>query len=214
MYLGYQNGIIKYYTPVILDPVLYNLDGPMVETDEEYALSADNTQYVLKDEAWEEEQRRIEAARILELYMTRSDFFDGTIRAFGLGESELLLCIGAVLDTLPISELEKKISLNNFENALNFYRKHPLFTLLSGNPIPITPDGSDYVIITSAQWDAFFDKTDKKDPDAWKELLPGSAPTVEPEPTEEPTVEPEPTEEPTVEPEPTEEPDSEEETEE
>ena len=196
MYLGYQGDKIKFYTEEELNPVLYSIDKSEY-TDDEYVLEGD--EYVPKDAEWEERERQREHARIQELYMTRSDFFDGTIRAFGMGESELLVCINAVLNALQISEIEKKISINNFENALNFYRKHPLFTLLSGNPIPITPDGSDYIIITSAQWDRFFDETNKRNPDAYKALI------TEPEPTEEPTVEPEPTEEPTVEPEPTEE---------
>lgn len=169
MYLGYQDGLIKFYTPEELDPFVYMLEKSEW-TDEEYALNAAGTAYVKKDAAWEEEQRQKEAARILELFMTRSDFFDGTIKAFGLAEAELLVCVKAVLDTLNITEIEKKISINNFENALNFYRKHPLFTLLSGTPIPIGPDVT--ITITSAQWDKFFDETDKKNPDAYKALLP------------------------------------------
>ena len=34
-------------------------------------------------------------------------------------------------------DVEKLIAINNFENAQHFYRKHTLFTLLSGNPISI-----------------------------------------------------------------------------
>ena len=204
MYLGYQNGKIKFYTETELDAYIYNLEKSEY-TDEEYALNADMTEYVLKDEAWEEEQKEIERQRILNLYMTRSDFFDGTIKAFGADSTDLLGIIEQVLGTLPISPIEKKISINNFENALNFYRKHPLFTMLSNVPIPIATNTT--VVITPAQWDKFFDETDKKNPDAYKALLPD-----EPEPTPEPTVEP--TEEPTVEPESTEEPDPEEEPEE
>ena len=55
MYLGYQNGKIKFYTEQPLDVEKYNLDK-VEETEDEYALSADCTEYVLKDEQWEEEQ--------------------------------------------------------------------------------------------------------------------------------------------------------------
>lgn len=53
MYLGYQQGKIKFY-------VAQSFEEPTIEkweeTEDEYALSADGTEYVLKDEAWEEEQ--------------------------------------------------------------------------------------------------------------------------------------------------------------
>ena len=150
------------------------------------------------DTDYEEKQRQKEKARIQELSMTRSDFFDGTIKAFGADDTALLQIIQAVLAQSEMSEIEKKVAINNFKNALNFYRKHPLFTLLSGIPIPMPTNAT--VVITEDQWDRFFDKTDKRDPESDKELLP-----VGPEPTVEPTVEPEPTPEPTEEPEPEEE---------
>lgn len=53
MYLGYQNGKIKFYTEQPLDQAFYNLDK-VEETDLEYVL--DGEEYVLKDEAWEEKQ--------------------------------------------------------------------------------------------------------------------------------------------------------------
>lgn len=120
-----------------------------------------------------EQKEEIERQRILALYMTRSDFFDGLIRAFGIGEDDLLPVLQQLLETLPIEEVQKKIALNNFKNALNFYRKHDLFTLLSGVTIPITPELS--ITIEAEQWDRFFDETDKKNPDAYKELLPKEA---------------------------------------
>ena len=135
------------------------------------------------DPDYEEKQRQKEKARIQELSMTRSDFFDGTIKAFGADDTALLQIIQAVLAQSEMSEIEKKVAINNFKNALNFYRKHPLFTLLSGIPIPMPTNAT--VVITEDQWDRFFDKTDKRDPEA----------TVEPEPTPEPTEEPEPEEE-------------------
>lgn len=57
MYLGYQGEKIKFYTEERLNETLYNLDR-VEETEDEYVLSADNTEYVLKDEAWEEEQTK------------------------------------------------------------------------------------------------------------------------------------------------------------
>ena len=118
---------------------------------------------------YEQEEAEKEMERILNLFMTRSDFFDGTIKAFGADSDDLLVAIQAVLGTLEIPEVEKKVAINNYKNALNFYRKHPLFTLLSNIPIPL--GGGQTIIITNVQWDRFFDETDKKNPDAYKELL-------------------------------------------
>lgn len=53
MYLGYQNGKIKFYTEEPLQAEFYNLEK-VEETELEYVL--DGEEYVLKDEAWEEKQ--------------------------------------------------------------------------------------------------------------------------------------------------------------
>lgn len=55
MYLGIQEGKIKFYTEQLLDKDLYKLDE-IIETQDEYVL--DGEEYVLKDEAWEEKEAR------------------------------------------------------------------------------------------------------------------------------------------------------------
>ena len=105
-------------------------------------------------QAWgytQEEIEEQEQARIQALSMTRSDFFDGTIKAFGADADDLLLVIQQVLQTLEISDIEKKVAINNYKNALNFYRKHPLFTMLSNIPLPISEDVT--ITITPEQWE-------------------------------------------------------------
>lgn len=166
MYLGYENGKIKYYTEQPLDPTLYRIDR-IEETQDEYVLNGD--EYVLKDETYEQQKEQEEKERILALSMTRSDFFDGTIKAFGADSEDLLIAIQGVLANLPISDIEKKVAINNYKNALNFYRKHPLFEMLSDKPIPLTEALS--ITITSEQWDKFFDETDKGNKEAYKELI-------------------------------------------
>lgn len=131
---------------------------------------------------YENEEAQKELERIKELFMTRSDFFDGTIRAFGVGQEELRLAIIATLGNLPVNEIEKKVALNNYDNALNFYRKHPLFDMLSDVEIPIGENVA--ITITSEQWDNFFNETDKDNQEAYKELLP-QEPTTEEETIEE-----------------------------
>ena len=162
--------------------VEYNHNKGLKIEETDIALYALEVNEIIQDDKpvlnpnYEIEQQELEKARIQGLSMTRSDFFDGTIRAFGLGKNELQIAIESVLSNLNINETEKAVALNNYENALNFYRKHPLFTMLSGVKIPISIDS--YILITSEQWDKFFDETNKKNPDAYKELI---AITVEPE---------------------------------
>ena len=124
---------------------------------------------IVEDENYEEKIAQKEHNRIQNLSMTRSDFFDGTIKAFEAGSDELLTVIENILDSLEIEAVEKKVAINNYRNALNFYRKHSLFTLLSNIPIKISEDLT--VTITEKQWDNFFDQTDKRNPLAYQELL-------------------------------------------
>lgn len=140
----------------------------------------------------EEELTQQEHDRIQELYMTRSDFFDGTIDAWGIGEDELLLVIKQLLGGLPFAETTKLKALNNFKNALNFYRKHTLFNLLVGQPIPLTENIQ--ITLTDEALDKYFDEVNKGNKDtAWQYLpqpvavplpdhIEGNLEVVEPEP--------------------------------
>ena len=117
----------------------------------------------------DEEKEMEEKARIQELFMTRSDFFDGTIDAWGIGEDELLLVIKQLLGGLPFAETTKLKALNNFKNALNFYRKHTLFNLLVGQPIPLTENVQ--ITLTDEALDKYFDEVNKGNKDtAWQYL--------------------------------------------
>ena len=71
MYLGYQNGKIKFYTPQPLDKNFYNLEK-IEETDLEYIL--DGEEYVLNDEAYQEKQVQKERERIAKLTCTKRVF--------------------------------------------------------------------------------------------------------------------------------------------
>lgn len=133
-----------------------------------YTIEESATSLVALGETEAEKQAK-EQERIQELFMSKSDFFDGTIKAFGADKNDLQPAITAILESLPISDIEKKVALNNFENAQNYYRKHSLFTLLSDVEIPITETLT--IEISSKQWDRFFDETSKGNKDAYKELL-------------------------------------------
>ena len=112
-----------------------------------------------------------EHARIQALSMTRSDFFDNTIKAFGMDEADFRPVVENILTVLGVDNIARKIALNNYENALNFYRKHTIFTLLSGVEIPLGETLK--VKIEAEQWDRFFDQADKRNEEAYKILQEG-----------------------------------------
>jgi hypothetical protein len=112
-------------------------------------------------EAWgytQEELAQKERERLDTLSMTRSDFFDGMIMAFGLGQAELRVLVEQILNSINITDVQIKVALNNFDNALNFYRKHTLFTLLNSVEIPINENVT--LVFTAEIWDKFFDTKD------------------------------------------------------
>ena len=87
MYLGYQNGKIKFYTETKLDTALYNIDK-VEETQEEYIF--DGEEYVLKDEAWEEKQAQKERERIALLNMTGADVERAIYKVKGIDFDDIL----------------------------------------------------------------------------------------------------------------------------
>lgn len=130
------------------------------EVPEGYIIIEDEKRLVSIEE-YEAEQAEKERQRILALSMTRSDFFDGFIMAFNLGQSELRTIVEQILNSINITDVEIKVALNNFDNALNFYRKHTLFTLLNAVEIPISEEIT--LVFTSDIWDKFFDTKDYKE---------------------------------------------------
>lgn len=161
---------------VLADENLQRLQNTLVFTPQYAGLPILETENIIVEgvmytqEEWKAKLAQEEHERIQELYMTRGDFFAGTIRAFGADDEDLLPIIQGALESAGIPEVEKKVAMSYFRNALDFYRKHPLFAMLTDVPIAFTEDM--VVTITSEQWDKFFDETDKKNPDAYKELLP------------------------------------------
>ena len=109
----------------------------------------------------EEEIAQKEYERLQELFMTRSDFFDGMIMAFDLGQTELRTIIENILNSINVTPVQIKMALNNYDNALNFYRKHTLFTLINNVPIPISETVT--LIFTNEIWDKFFDTKDYRE---------------------------------------------------
>ena len=183
MYIAKNNDLIILAKNTIeeLEQALQHMIYTSIEeTEIEYELY--NGVYLAPEEIAVKERERLDA-----LFMTRSDFFDGFILAFNLGQVELRAIVENILNQINITDVEIKVALNNFDNALNFYRKHTLFTLLNNVEIPINENIT--LVFTNDIWDKFFETKD------YKELQKAIQVKPEPEPTEEPTIEPEPTEE-------------------
>ena len=128
MFLGYQNGQIKFYTEQPLDKELYDIDE-VIETQDEYVL--DGEKYVLKDEAWEEKQKAKEKERIGNLTCTK--------RVFALMLQELGVDYITVL--LPLIESNSQAKLE-WDLCVELERKNPLLDVMAGQ-LGITPDQLD-----------------------------------------------------------------------
>ena len=136
MYLGYQNGKIKFYTEQPLDEAFYNLDK-VEETQDEYVL--DGEEYVLKDEAWEEKQRQAERERIAKLKLTKREVFLGLYQAKG------------TTPDLIRSSITDPQALIEFDYANDYYRGNPLIDIVGAT-----------LGITGEQLDIFFETKDYK----------------------------------------------------
>ena len=93
----------------------HNMGLEIAETEKAiYALEANEIMVEgepIVDPDYEEKQRQKELARIMALSMTRSDFFDGMIKAFGIDSDELLVVIEEVLQGLRHKILTYQVSL-------------------------------------------------------------------------------------------------------
>lgn len=128
MFLGFQNGQIKFYTEQPLDLELYNLDK-VEETQDEYVLDGDC--YVLKDEEYEAKQQAKEKERIGNLTCTK--------RVFALMLQELGVDYITVL--LPLIESNSQAKLE-WDLCVELERKNPLLDVMAGQ-LGITPEQLD-----------------------------------------------------------------------
>lgn len=134
MYLGYQNGKIKFYTEEPLDQEFYNLEK-VEETDKEYVL--DGEEYVLNDKAWEEKQAQKERERINQLSMTKREMFLGLYQAKQITPDMLK------------AQITNPQALIEFEYANDYYRGNPLVDVIGGQ-----------LGFTTEQLDKFFETKD------------------------------------------------------
>ena len=136
----------------------YPFDGCTHEVEVDYDDYTNNPDKYIYDKAkqeivlnpdYEEIKRKKEEERISNLFMTRGDMFEALILAFGKDKND----IRAMIENLPdLTEVERKLYLNRFDEALNFYRSHPAVDLLGA-----------MLGISKERMDKFFDSKDYKD---------------------------------------------------
>jgi hypothetical protein len=147
MYLGYQNGKIKFYTEEALDKTFYNLDET-IETQDEYVL--DGEEYVLKDEAWEAKQKQAEKERIAKLYLTGADVERGIYQAKGMDFDDIVEMVETMqfaqapqVEGIDVKALKIELKANNF------YRGNPYVSAIGA-----------LLGFTEEQLDLFFETND------------------------------------------------------
>ena len=106
-------------------------------------------------EEMEAKQAQAERERLDKLSMTRGDVFEALILARGLTKPQ----IRAMIENAELDTMTKALYLNRFDEALSFFRGHPVFDFI-GNMLNIT----------STQMDDFFEEKAKGNQDAYKYL--------------------------------------------
>lgn len=84
-----------------------------------------------------------EKERIGNMSMTRGDVFEALILARGITKAQ----IRAMIEQAELDDITKALYLNRFDEALEFYRKFPLFDLL-GQALGVTSEQLDNFFIT------------------------------------------------------------------
>lgn len=166
--LGYQEGNIHYqiFNIVVSDEIF----NAYIEDARKVVYDSLSNQIILNPD-YEEIIARGEAERVAHLSVTKSDFFDATIKAFGIDGDDLYPIVEEVIQKQPVGEKLRKIALNNYKNAKDFYRNHAIFEVIAGQPIRINEDLT--IVITSEQFDNFFRAVNEGDKEnAYRELLP------------------------------------------
>ena len=138
MYLGYQNGKIKFYTEQPLNQEIYNLDE-IIETQDEYVL--DNDEYVLNDEVYKSKKQDEELARINSLVLDSSTFYKEIIRTSGKTKSDIQTIIQS---NTQFSIQQKENLLIDLQNGYNLIRGS-FFVITIGTLLKYTSEDLNYL---------------------------------------------------------------------
>lgn len=140
MFLGYKANKIIFYVEHPFKDNDYDIDR-WEETQDEYIL--DGNEYVIKDEAWEEEQKRKERERINALNLTKADFWIAL-----LDRDITKAMVKAKIELIPDETLKAK-TLIRLDEADHFWRGDPSMDII-GAMFGITPADLDYLFENKA----------------------------------------------------------------
>ena len=140
MYLGYQNGKIKFYTEEPLQAEFYNLDK-VEETELEYVL--DGEEYVLKDSAWEERQAQKEREIRDSLTLTPADVERALYKEKQMDFEDLKALIAQQLPMVDIKGLAIEFRAKDFYRGAEAHGIR-LFDVV-GQLLGYTPEDMDYL---------------------------------------------------------------------
>lgn len=129
MYLGYQNGKIKFYSNKPLNKAFLNIEK-IVETQDEYVL--DGNTYVLKDSKWLKKMEEFEAQENAKRSLTKREVFLALYRDSGITPEQI---------KQKITEPEVLIE---FEYANEYFRGNPLIDMI-GNSLGYAKEKLDYL---------------------------------------------------------------------
>lgn len=95
--------------------------------------------YFEDDEVYLKQKELKEKERISEISLTRADVFEALILARNLTKSDLRELIEK---DETITDIQRLLYLNRFDDALEFYRKHPAIDFIA-TKLNITPENMD-----------------------------------------------------------------------
>ena len=98
---------------------------------------------ITNTEGYKAKKQAEEKERIGNLSMTRGDVFEALILARGITKAQ----IRAMIENAELDDITKALYLNRFDEALEFYRKFPLFDLL-GKELDVTSEQLDNFFLT------------------------------------------------------------------
>ena len=128
---------------IMFTPQYANLE---IKETNKNIIEFENSFYFEDDEVYLKQKEEKEKERISEISLTRADVFEALILARNLTKSDLRELIEKD-DTL--TDIQRLLYLNRFDDALEFYRKHPAIDFIATK-----------LNITTENMDKFFDTKD------------------------------------------------------
>ncbi len=149
MFIGKQNGIVKFYKKEIINSH-FLIDTIWEETEDEYVLNDDQTEWIKKPDNYEEILAQKERDRLNNLSLTSADVERALYKDKGVDFDDLLEMAKQANEVQTVSlydESANKIDIKALKielKANSFYRGHPYIAQI-GKLLGYTSDELDYL---------------------------------------------------------------------